>query len=937
MTEAKNKRKRSKVDTAAKVVSFIIVLALICLVTGLIVMFTLLKDRPVLDVDDFISEQSSQIYDRYDQIIGEVGSVKRENISYDDLPNVLIDAFVATEDSRFFEHNGFDVPRFTQAFLENLKTLSFSQGGSTFTMQLVKNTYFTDDEEGKGAVKSVERKVQEISLALELEHNISKEKILELYLNKINFGGSGNIRGIQKASQYYFGKDVSELNISESALLAGIINRPNAYNPHNDLQAATNRRNTVLYLMNYHGYITDLEYELAVSIKVEDQLVDPSHRGSVGDGNPYQAYIDEVISETIELTGYDPTTTPMRIYTAMDPGVQSLMDNIQAGNTDAFEFPDEDFEVASICINNQTGEIVGILGGRNYSYGGELLLNHATSQKNQPGSSIKPMLEYALAFENLGWATSHVLVDKPLMWAGTDVVVTNSNNTYLGEVRLKDAVGNSLNTPAIQTLQAVIDEIGSANVVEYLNNLGFEVTMDDFNLQYAIGGSTFQASCLELASAQSTMFNGGVRVEPHTIIRIEFLNGRDPIEPEYEAYEVLSQEAAYLVTDLLYSNVHDGYANLMGILQDDYPTYAKTGTTDWGSAGNQYGVPSGAAKDGWMIGSTSQYTTATWIGYDKYTTESGEKGSYLTNSKYLLNIQGNVTNLILDQTVASFGSPQAVSRPSGVSNIEHILGTFPYAAPIEGMNESLIAHGLIKSSAVELVNAEDELVVDEFTGDFEASLGADGTISITWPAYPDPSKFTVAESVLDISLKDAAGNVIVQASGNRLFDYSWIFGPMRYKVDIKVDGQVTETIISENASTTQTTTNSYNRGDEVEICAYYGYESQPAGKGSNQVCKIVEVERTSSGSDSVANLLKIDGPTMSTVGSTETFRADIDSSYDIDDENFVWTLSGPNIEGRYESSSLLEFTFDDPGTYTITCYYESGMLSLSDSLQITVI
>ena len=222
-------------------------------------------------------------------------------------------------------------------------------------MQLVKNTYFVDDEAAIGASKSVERKVQEIALSLELEKNVSKKTIFELYLNKLNFGGTGNIRGIQKASQYYYGKDVQDLTLPESALLAGVINAPNAFNPHNNLEKATNRRNQVLYLMNHHGYITDYEYEAARAIKVEDLLVDPYQKTHSGEGTPYQAYVDEVIAETIRLTGFDPTVTPMKIYTSMDPKVQTVMDDIQAGNVDGyFEYPDDLFEVASIAIDNAT-------------------------------------------------------------------------------------------------------------------------------------------------------------------------------------------------------------------------------------------------------------------------------------------------------------------------------------------------------------------------------------------------------------------------------------------------------------------------------------------------------------------------------------------------------------------------------------------------------
>lgn len=838
----KPKRKLDKVRAACTVVYSIIGIGLVGLIIGLFLAFSMLQGKPELNVDEFVSKQSSQIYDRNGELVSEIGSVKRQNVSYSDLPNNLVDAFVAVEDSRFFIHPGFDISRFSKAILENLKSRSFAQGGSTFTMQLVKNTYFVDDEAAIGASKSVERKVQEIALSLELEKNVSKKTIFELYLNKLNFGGTGNIRGIQKAAQYYYGKDVQDLTLPESALLAGVINAPNAFNPHNNLEKATNRRNQVLYLMNHHGYISDYEYEAAKAVKVEDLLVDPYQKHHSGEGTPYQAYIDEVIAETTRLTGFDPTVTPMKIYTSMDTHVQTIMDDIQAGNVEGyFEYPDDLFEVASIAIDNATGEIVGILGGRSYADGGQLLLNHATEQYNQPGSTIKPMLDYALAFENLGWATSHVVLDKPLMWAGTDFVISNSNGRYDGQVTLKDAVGNSLNTPAIQALQEVIDKKSSAYVVEHLNNLGFDqVSTEDFNVQYAIGGSTLSVSVKQLASAQSTLLNGGVHMPAHTVRRVEFLSGKEPVVPTYNGTQAISEEAAFLTTELLYNNVYGPYANLMQILRDDYAVYAKTGTTDWGKAGVPYGIPVGAAKDGWMLGSTSEYTTCTWIGYER---AIKDKDTYLSNSKYLRNIQGKITNMLLDATVESNGKPANIAKPQGVTQISHILGTFPYVSPIEGMDEKYIATGYIKSSDAKLVNPE-EIGIEEFKGEVKATLNPiTNDISLTWPKYPNEDKLKVAEEELDVSLKRADGSVIVEAKGKRLFDYSWIYGPIRYKADIKRTNLFGKTV-SETTIASETENKvekiDYTFGDKIEVCGYYAYEKMDVK--SNKSCVEISIK-----------------------------------------------------------------------------------------------
>ncbi len=835
----KAKRKINKVNLWAVIVSCIVIIGLVCVTIGLVVIVGMLKSKPELDVSEFTNSESSVIYDEDGNQIAELGTTIRENITYDDLPNVLVDAFVATEDSRYFEHNGFDVPRFTRALLSNLKTMSFSQGGSTFTMQLVKNTYFSNDEEGTTASRSglsgVKRKVQEIALAMELERSneVNKKTILELYLNKLNFGGNRNIRGIQKASEYYFGKDVTDLNLAESALLAGVINAPNAYNPFNNLDLATQRRNEVLYLMKYHGYITEEEYQLARSIKVEDLLIDYTDNNTGGSTSPYQAYIDQVISETYTLTGKDPYTTGMRIYTYMNKQIQKTMDSIQEGNYDGISYPDDEFEIASIAVNNQTGAIVGILGGRNYASGGSLLLNHATEQKKQPGSAIKPILDYALAFENLGWSTSHVLVDKPITYAGTSIVVANANGYYSGQVTLRDALGNSLNTPAIQTLQAVIDAKGKQYVVDYLNSMGIEISYDDFDIQCGIGGNKITVSCLDIAGAQGALLNLGQYTKPHTISRIEFLDGKSPITPTYSSTQTISSEAAYMMDTLLESNVSGGYANLMQILIDDYKVYAKTGTTDWGTSGQAYGIPTGAIKDAWMVASTTNYTVATWIGYEK---AQKDKQSYITVSDYLTNIQGKTTNAILDQTVNQYGSPTTLERPSGVTSITHILATYPYAATIENMDSKYITTGYIKKEYATLVNPE---TVSVASMDSNPTVSYDGSkLKITWPKYSDESALKEAEETMDISLTRSDGSVIIGASGKRLFDYSWVYGPVRYKAEIKVNGSTVQTVSSE------TEENSFdlaaNPGDKITACAFYGYEKQNIS--SSQKCVDISVE-----------------------------------------------------------------------------------------------
>lgn len=845
MTEKKQKKTRGKREKKKLKWSwkkfFLILICSVVLIGiagaagGGYVIYSMASKAPEVSIDAFESPESSQIFDKDNNLIAEVGYQKRTNVTYEDIPNSLVDALVSIEDSRFFVHSGFDLARFTKAMIENVLAslkagrIVFAQGGSTLTMQLVDNSYFKSEDGADTGANGIEQKVQEIYMAMQLESQTSKKAILEYYLNKINFGGSGNIRGVQKAAEFYFNKDVSELTLSESALLAGVVNAPYRYNPHNNLDLATQRRNTVLNLMVRHGYITEKEAELAKSINVEDLLVDSStaNRGS-GNGTPYQAYVDVVVEEVKNLTGMDPANVPMKIYTYMDPKVQATVDQLQAG--ELIEFPDEKMEMALVSLDNDTGQIVAIGGGRSYADGGSMLLNLATDQYAQPGSSVKPLLSYALAFEYLGWSTSHTVLDQPIVYKGTTKIVKNANGQYYGQMLLLEAVARSLNTPAIQTLEEVISSQndGRTKVVEYLQSLGFsKVTEDSFDIGYAIGGSTFQANAVELAGAQAAMINYGTYNTPHTVKRIEFNDGSTPIEPSYTPVEVISKEAAYLTTELYYNNVWGGIYNYMQTLKRDYPTYAKTGTSNWGEEAAQFGIPVGNAKDKWMISSTSEYTTALWVGYDKAYSDF-----YWTSEKSKLNIPGKISSIMMDALNEDI-QPEGVKKPDGVVNITHVVGTYPYASPLEGQTEYLVT-GKIKKEFASLVDPQTSTV--ETLASFQPVLDATGKMVLKWSDYPDASKLTTPDTTLDLS-QELAGKW-VEAYGTRIFDWTWLYGPIRYKADIYINDEVVETVTSESSAAEFTV--EMKPGSKIKACGFYAYEK--SGTQSNQLCTEWQVE-----------------------------------------------------------------------------------------------
>ncbi len=791
-------KKRQHKNTGYKIGTTILILILIVYIViasvGLTIASQMVESAPELDLNDFVSEESSQIYDDSGELITEVGVYLRENISYNECPESLVDAFLSIEDSRFFTHFGFDIPRFTKAILENLKNHNFGQGGSTFTMQLVKNTYFTVDagDESTERKKSIEYKVQQIYLAIKLETEISKKQVFQLFMNRLNFGG--NIRGVQKASLYYFGKDCTELNLSESALLAGIINLPNGYNPYYHLDAATERRNEVLNMMCYHGYITEEERDLAKTIKVEDQLIGENRLQS--SDSKYQSYIDVALSEAQKLTGKDPTVTGMKIYTNLNQTIQTEIDAIQDGET-SVTFPDDLMQVAIVAMDNSTGAIVGIGGGRNYD--GARLLNRATMNYKQPGSSVKPVLSYALAFEYLGYSLDEILMDKPITYPYESMVLVNSNGQYQGDVKITDALAKSLNIPAILTLEKVVEKVGKEKVAAYMQSIGFSrVTADNFHLSFAIGGTWFETTVVELAGAYSMIMNGGVYNEPHTISKVVLSTGEE-YYPENQNKNVLSSGSAYLTTVLMENNVSGPYFNWMQVLKRNYPVYAKTGTSDWGNDGVQYGIPVGAMKDKWMASNTSKYTNVVWVGYDMAV--SG-KQTYFNDYKQNLNIPGNINKLLLDVEEEVLGyEPEGVTKPSDLEEVTYVYGTYPHVRADEGTSGSLITSTVSKAGleSQPLVSAEEYKTYVEEHADTTFGLSAHydqySNLTVSWST----NSYTCSDGQKNISLHDGKNDI--DAWGTCLVDLSWLTGGSSggsYWATVYVNDSAVASISSEN-------------------------------------------------------------------------------------------------------------------------------------------
>lgn len=717
----KQKRPKGKTITfvMAILMSIIVFLAIAGVIGAGVFAYKLCEGKPELHVEDLVSPDSTTIYDSEGNKIMELGLYLRENIDYEEMPNCLIDAFLAIEDSRFFEHRGFDIPRFTKAIIVNLQTRDFSQGGSTVTMQLIKNSYFSKDADADSTIAAregmsgIRRKMQEIVLALELENiqKVRKQDIIAMYINKVNYGN--NIRGVQKAAQYYFGKDAKNLNLAESAFLAGLINSPNTYNPYNDLykednyyldpdseylQNAIERRNEVLNLMVDHGYISEQEADLAKSVRMEDLLAgtDESFQET---NDKYQSYIDAVIDEVIETTGESPYEVGMEIYTNMNPHMQEYLYDMQnEAEYVGITFPNELCQSAIVVMDNQNGAIEALGGGRGETEQARQF-NRATSAYLNPGSSIKPVIDYALCIEELGYATSHTFTDMPYYLYDGNVLISNYDHNYVGDMLMTEALGRSQNTPAVQALAAVVQEKGEEFVVDYLNSIGFKFDYSDFDLQFAIGGNRCLVTPLQLAGAHAMFINGGRYIKPHTVNYIVYNDGRENFVADTQGTQRLSPETAWMVAYLEEYNMSGSYSSLMWYCKRylDYPLYGKTGTTDWGDAGESFGIPNGATKDSWLVMQTNKYTISCWTGYDELA-----KGAYFSNAEYQENTKSKIVTKVLQELEEHHSGeydPYApLPMPDGVVEIRHVKGAYPYAKP-DGSGNTVT--GYISAKALE--------------------------------------------------------------------------------------------------------------------------------------------------------------------------------------------------------------------------------------------
>ena len=590
-----------------------IVIVLLILAIFMILAFTAFCAYIVLTTDDFVPDKLSQsestiMYDNKGNEFTTLGVMtddilqKREKISYDEFPQVLVDALIATEDSRFFQHNGVDLARFLKA--SALQLLGKDAGGaSTLTMQVSKNNFTDTTSHG---IKGIIRKFRDIYVSVfQIEKNYTKQEIIEFYLND-NCMGETNY-GVEQGSQYYFGKSARDLSLTEAALLVGLFQSPNGYNPYVYPEKAETRRNTVLNLMVRHGYITKEEADIAKSIPVESLLS--------GDGckelDQYYGFSRTVYEEAIKLTGLDPYVTPMKIYTTLNIDVQDGINKALAGETVKWK---DDVVQAGIAVTDvNTGAVIAIGAGRNRTTSQSF--NFATQARRQPGSTAKPLFDYAPGIEFENWSTYQLFTDEK--WSYTNgPEVNNWDNKYSGLMTMKSALAVSRNIPALKAFQS----LNKSKILEFVTSLGIEPEVENGFLHeaHAIGGFT-GVSPLQMAVAYASFANGGYYIEPYTITKIEIRSTGEVFEYKHQKNRVMSEATAYLMNNMLVYAVNNGFnggAKLSGV-----QVAAKTGTSNYSKEYVKEKGLSSSINDLWTVAYTPEHSIALWYGYERASKE----------------------------------------------------------------------------------------------------------------------------------------------------------------------------------------------------------------------------------------------------------------------------------------------------------------------------
>ena len=569
----------SNPKASTKKTIWMIVLLLVLIVAGGGCGFISATMSNLPDVSNVRPSASSQIYDVHGNLITTVHSTEnRLPVPINEVPKELQDAFVATEDSRFYSHHGIDPIGILRAIWVNVVHSGVAEGGSTITQQLARNAFLSQD-------RTLKRKISEALLALKIEQHYTKQEILEMYMNQIYFGQGAY--GVQSAAHVYFGKDVRDLTLAQCAMLAGLPQSPNYYSPFNNLEAGKKRQAVVLGQMVKYGYLSQDKADAAR----EADLGLVAKQEQTHENNNAFYFINYVIAQISEKYGDDAIYKDgLKIYTTLDMDAQNAavaaMQNLPTMYTDQNGLHQP--QGAIVAMNPHNGYIVAMVGGR-----GDDAFNRASQAERQTGSAMKPFV-YLAAIQS-GKTPGSIVDDSPVDFNGWRP--QNYERNFEGNITYRYALQHSRNVPAVK----IADEVGMSKIIDLAKKMGITtLTDEDNNLSTALGGLTHGVTPLEMVQAYGVLANGGIKVQPTAIVKIVDRNGQVVEENSIQEKRVVDEKDAAIITNMLESVINGGTGGNAAIGR---PAAGKTGTTD-------------DEKDAWFVGYTPDLVAAVWIGDD---------------------------------------------------------------------------------------------------------------------------------------------------------------------------------------------------------------------------------------------------------------------------------------------------------------------------------
>jgi penicillin-binding protein 2A len=545
-------------------------------------LFIIYAGNYVIDEKKLVMNSATTLVDQDGKTVTKLFLENRDLVSIENIPKHVQEAFIAVEDTRFYEHHGIDVRAILRAIYRDLLAGAKVEGGSTITQQLAKNVYLSNE-------KTWFRKTKEVMIALNLEKRYSKQKLLEMYVNQIYFGHG--VYGVQAASKFFFNKDVSELTVEQAALLAAIPKSPTKYSPILHPERSAERRNVVINLMEARGFLSPEE-----AVRLQGRTLG-LHVQPRSKGPDLLSYIDLVMKEAEEKYSISNEELLKGGYTITVPMNKKLQHTAYElfQQTRFFPGKDDKVEGAFVLMDNNTGGVLACIGGRKYIQKGI----HRVMVKRQPGSTFKPLAVYGPALEEKFFRPYSILVDKQLTYGTYEP--KNYNGVYRTEITMYDAIVDSSNAPAVWALNAMGVNTGK----KYLGKLG--ITIPDNGLAIALGGLQQGVSPFDLMKAYRAFPQNGKVIEPYFIEKIVDRHGEVLAKASPEENQVFSPQTSWYMTRMLEAVVRNGTGKngiYMGAL------VGKTGTTSY------LGVK-GAVKDAWFAGFTPDVTGVLWMGYDK--------------------------------------------------------------------------------------------------------------------------------------------------------------------------------------------------------------------------------------------------------------------------------------------------------------------------------